>query len=146
MRPATDNTFRADFGSWGMSYTGSMPRLTRASEIPTTSCDSRLASAARSPLILSMRVWVPSSSAERSCPSGGCRPRSCSSANVASHTSRFVYCRQRWIWYSSSVRLRSVSCLDQELDMHARAKKCCWTASARTWPKSRSMTTFPRVC
>jgi hypothetical protein len=42
-RPTTGKTSRTNFGSWGMSWMGSMPRSTRALEISTTSCDSRLA-------------------------------------------------------------------------------------------------------
>jgi hypothetical protein len=53
MRPSTVKTSRADFRSWGLSWTGSIPRSTRALEIPTTSCDSCSASAACSPLISS---------------------------------------------------------------------------------------------
>jgi hypothetical protein len=65
MRPATVKTSRADFRSWGMSWTCSMPRSTRALEIPMTSCDSRPASTARSPLIPSTRMRVSSSSTDR---------------------------------------------------------------------------------
>jgi hypothetical protein len=57
MRPATVKTSQADFGSSGMSWTGSMPRSTRALEIPMTSCDSRPATMARSSLIPSTRLF-----------------------------------------------------------------------------------------
>jgi hypothetical protein len=97
MRLATGKTSRADFGSWGMSWMGSMPRSSRAWEIPTTSYDSHPAVTVRSPLLLFTRVWVLSSSADRSHPSGGCRPHSCSSVSIASHTSMSVSCRQRRI-------------------------------------------------
>jgi hypothetical protein len=85
---------RQDFPSYlwklGESWTGSMPRSTRALEIPMTSYASRPASAVCSPLILSTCMRVFSSSAERSCPSRGCRPRSCNSTSITSHTSRSV--------------------------------------------------------
>jgi hypothetical protein len=125
---------------------GSTPRSTRALEIPTTSCNSRLASVARSLLILSMCAWILSSSADRFCLSGGCMPYSCSSTSIASHTSRSVSCRQRKIWRSSNVRLRSVSCLDLELEMHVWAKKSCWTALAQMQLASCSVCTSPRAC
>jgi hypothetical protein len=51
MRLAAIKTSRADFRSWGLSWTGSIPRSTRALEIPTTSYDSCSTSVARSPLI-----------------------------------------------------------------------------------------------
>jgi hypothetical protein len=63
MRPTTNKTSRVDFGSWGMSWRGSMPRSTRALEIPTTSYDSRSASAVCSPMIPSMHARISSSSA-----------------------------------------------------------------------------------
>jgi hypothetical protein len=71
MRPAASKTSRADFGSWGMSWTISMPRSTRASKIPTTCHDSHSASVAHSPLITTTRTWVLPSSTDRSLPSGG---------------------------------------------------------------------------
>jgi hypothetical protein len=128
-----------------MSWTGSMPRSTRSLEIPTTSYDSCLASMSRSPLTLSACVRVLSSSTDRSCPSGGCRPCSCSFASIASCTSWFVSCRQRRIWHSSSARFRSVSYFDLELEMRAWAKKSCWTTLARMRLTSHSMSTFPRA-
>jgi hypothetical protein len=97
MRPAAVKTFGAHFGSWVMSWMGSISRSTRALEIPTTNYDSYLASAAQSPLIPSMRAWDSSSSADRSHPSGGCRSHSCSSASITSCTSRSVSYRQRRI-------------------------------------------------
>jgi hypothetical protein len=56
-------TSQTDFRSWGMSWTGSIPRSTRELEIPTTSCDSCSASAVRSPLIPSTHMRVSSGSA-----------------------------------------------------------------------------------
>jgi hypothetical protein len=106
MRLAIGKTSRTDFRNWGISCTGIMPSSTIALQISTTSCDSHLTSAAHSPSILSMHVLILSSSADRSHPSGGCRPRSCSSTSIASHTSRFVSCRQRRIWHSFKVQLR----------------------------------------
>jgi hypothetical protein len=125
MRPATVKTSRADFRSWGMSWTCSMPRSTRALEIPMTSCDSRPASTARSPLIPSTRTRVSSSSTDRFhlLGGGGCRPRACSSASITSCTSRSISYRQRRIWYFSNVQLRSVSRLDMELVVRACAEK-----------------------
>jgi hypothetical protein len=69
MRQAAIKTSRADFKTWEMSWTGSIPRSTRALEIPTTSYDSCSASAARSPLIPSTCVRVSFSSTGRSHPS-----------------------------------------------------------------------------
>jgi hypothetical protein len=102
-----------------MSWMGSMPRSTRALEISMTSCDSRSASVACSLLILSTCAWALSSFADRSYPSVGCRPHSSSSASITPRTSKSISFRQKWIWHSSNVRLRSVSCLDLELEIHA---------------------------
>jgi hypothetical protein len=108
-RLAAAKTSRADFGSWGMPKTSSMSRSTRAWKIPMTSCDSCPASTAHSPLIPSTRAWACPSSTDRSHPSGGCKLCACSSANIASCTSRPVTCRQRRI---SNFRLRPMSCFD----------------------------------
>jgi hypothetical protein len=54
MRSATDKTSQADFGSWGMSWMGSMPRSAKALEIPTTRCDNRITSVAHSLVIPSV--------------------------------------------------------------------------------------------
>jgi hypothetical protein len=115
-----------------MSCTGSMPKLTRASEIPMTSCDSHLASAACSSLILSMHARVVSSPNDKSRPLVGCRLHSCSSASIASHTSRSISYRQRRILHSSNVRVRSVSCLDLEPEARTWVKKSRSTTSAQT--------------
>jgi hypothetical protein len=122
-----------------------MTRSTRALEIPTSYCDSHPASSALSPLIPSTCTLVLPISADRSLPSGGCRPRSCSYTSIASRTSRSVSYRQRRIWRSSNVRLRSVSYLVPELQTRARAKKSCWTALARTQLASHYVCTFPAI-
>jgi hypothetical protein len=106
MRPAVIKTSQANFRSWGMSQMGSLPRSTRALEIPMTGCDSCSASTECSPLIPSTRAGVSSSSADRSCLSGRCRTHTCSSASIASCTSRSISCRQR---HSSNVWLRLMS-------------------------------------
>jgi hypothetical protein len=50
-----------------MSWTGVMPRPTRMTKIYMTYHDSRSASAAHSPSIMSMRAWALSRSTDRSC-------------------------------------------------------------------------------
>jgi hypothetical protein len=128
-----------------MTWMGSMPRSTRALEIPTTSYGSRLALVMHLLLILSTCTWVMSSSADRYRPSGGCMLLSSSSTNITSHTSKSVSYRKRRIWSSSNIRLRSMSYLDMELETRAWVKKSCWTALGRTRPASCSMSTFPRA-
>jgi hypothetical protein len=91
-RLATIKISWADFRSWGITWMGNIPRSAMAMEISTTNYDSCPTSVVRSPLILSNCV--------------------CSSASIASRTSRSVSCRQRRIWRSSNVWLRLVSCLD----------------------------------
>jgi hypothetical protein len=125
---------------------GNMPRSTRAWEIPTTGCNSHPASTTCSPLIPSTRASVLPSSADRSRPSGGCRPRFGSSDNIASHISRSVSGTQRRIWHSCNIWQMLVSCLDLELETHNWAKKSYWTALAQTRLASCSMRTIPRVC
>jgi hypothetical protein len=93
-----------------MSWTGSMPRSTRASKIPMTCYNSRPASAACSPLILS-------------------------------HLQRLLQAKKDRC--SSNIQLRSVSCLDLELEARTKAKKSCQTTSARTLLASLSMHTSP---
>jgi hypothetical protein len=119
--------------------------MTKALEIPMTCYDSRPASVARSPLILSTHTQVWSSSVDRSRLLGGCKPRSWSSASIASLTSMSLSYMQRRIWHSSNVRLRLVSCLDLELETRAWVKKSCWTTSAQTCLVSHFMCTFPRA-
>jgi hypothetical protein len=114
-----------------MSWMGSMPRSTRALEIPMTSCDSHSASVVRSPLIPSTCAVVSSNSADKSRPSGGCRPRAYSSVSIASCTSRSASSRQRRIQHSSNDRLRSVSRLDRKLEVSDREEKSYPTASAQ---------------
>jgi hypothetical protein len=118
MRSTASRISRAYFRSWGVSWMGIMPRSTSMPEICMTCHDSHSGSMARSLSILSRRAWALSSSADRSCLSGGCRPRSSSSTSIASRTSRSVSCRQRRVWHSSSVRSRSLSRLDWELEAH----------------------------
>jgi hypothetical protein len=119
MRSTTGRSSRVDFGSCGMSWMGSRPRSTRMLEIITTCYDSCLASVAHSPLILATCARALTNSADRSCLSLECRPRSSSSTSIASHTSKSISCRQRRIWLSSSVRPRSVSYSDRDLEAHA---------------------------
>jgi hypothetical protein len=142
---ATSKTFRADFGSWGMSWTSSTPRSTKVMEIHLNNYDSHPPSVVHSPLLLSTPTQILSSSADRSRSLGGCRPRYCSSTSISSHTFRSISCRKRRIWHSSNLRLRLVSCLGLELEAHAWAKKSCWTASARTRLSSCSVCTSPRA-
>jgi hypothetical protein len=85
-----------------MSWTDSRPRSTWTLEILTTYCDSCLASATRSPSILSTHTRALSRSIDRSYPLVGCRSRSNSSASIAY--------RQRRSWRSSSIWPRSVNC------------------------------------
>jgi hypothetical protein len=66
MRSAADRTSGANFGTWAMFWTGSMPRSTRTLEILMTYHDSRSASVARSPSIPSAHAWAMSSSINRS--------------------------------------------------------------------------------
>jgi hypothetical protein len=73
----------------------------------------------------------------------GCRTCSSSSASITSCTSRYVCCRQRRIWCSSSARPRSVSCLDRELEARAWEKKSLWTALAQARLASCSTCTYP---
>jgi hypothetical protein len=93
MRSAIGKASWANSGSWGMSETGNMLRSTWTLEIPSTSCDNRLASTTHLPLILSTCVQPLSSSADRFCPSVGCRPHSSSYASIAYGTSKSVSCR-----------------------------------------------------
>jgi hypothetical protein len=108
-----------------MSQTGNITSSTKVLEMSTASCISCPVSVAHSPLIPSTHAQIFSSFIDRSCPSKGCKPRTNSSASIASCTSRFVFYRQRWICRSSNVRLWLMSCLDLELEVRNRAKKSC---------------------
>jgi hypothetical protein len=101
--------------------------------------NSHSASVVHLPLILSMRAWAWLSSADRTRLSGGCRPWSDPFASNTSCTSMSISCRQRRVCHSSSIRPRSVSCLDWELEVHAWVEKSRWMASARTQLASCSM-------
>jgi hypothetical protein len=90
-----------------------------------TSYDSCLATMTCSLLISSMHVRVSSSSANRSRPSEGCKPRASSSASITSCTSRSASCMKRRIWHSFNVRLRLVSHLDLELKSRDWAETSC---------------------
>jgi hypothetical protein len=124
---------------------GNLPRSTRALEIFVTNYNSCPASVACSPSTPSMRVQSPSSSASRSRPSKGCRLCSCSSACIASCTSRSVSSRQRRICRSFNIRLRLMECLDLELEAYILAWKSYWAASAWMGLASRSMHTHSRA-
>jgi hypothetical protein len=141
MRSATSKTSRANFGSWGMSWTGNMPRSIRVLEIPMTHYDNHIASATRMSVIPSTSAQALSSFSDRSHPSEECRPRSSSFTRIASHTSRSASYRLRRILCFSNVRSRSVSYFYLELDTRAWVKKSHWTASAWTRQASRSTRT-----
>jgi hypothetical protein len=126
-----------------MSWMSNMPKSTRASEIPTTSGDSYLASVARSSLILSTCARVMSSSDDKSRPKMGRKPCSSFSASITSHTSRSIYCRQRRILCSSNIRLSLVSCFNLEPEARTWAEKSCLAASAQTQLVSHSMNASP---
>jgi hypothetical protein len=110
---------------------GNMPRSTWALEISMTHCDNHIASTACSSVIPSASAWALSSSADMSCQSEECSPRSSATTSIASCTSKLASCRQRRIWHSSNVRPRLINCLDLELDACYWVKKNCWTTS--TW-------------
>jgi hypothetical protein len=113
--------------------------LTRALEISTSNCDSCSASVVCSPSTPSTRAGISSSSTDRSRLSMGCGPRACSSASIASCTSRFVSYRKLRIWLSSNVLLRLMSCFNLELGARVYA------GSAWMRLVTRSMRTLPRV-
>jgi hypothetical protein len=117
---------------------------TRALEIAMTNCDSCRALAARSPSIPSTRAGISFSSTEKPHPLKGCRSCPCSSTSIISCTSMSVSCRQRTIWRSSNVQLRSMSYLDLELEASIQARKSCQSASAWKCMASCSMCTLPR--
>jgi hypothetical protein len=86
-----------------------------------------------------MHARVLSSSVDRSRPTGGCRPRSSSSASFASRSSKSISYRQRRGLYSSNVQLRAVSYLRPEQEAHTWEEKSRQTASF-------SMLTSPSAC
>jgi hypothetical protein len=53
--------------------------------------------------------------------------------------------KQRWIWHSSNIQLRLMSCLDLELEARVRARKPYWTTSTWTCMASHSVCTLPRA-
>jgi hypothetical protein len=96
-RSTAGMTSQTDFGSRGMIWIGSMPKLTRTPGILMTYRDSRSALVVCSLSILSMCTRALSSSVNRSRPSGGCRSCSSSSSSIASCTTRSISYRQRKI-------------------------------------------------
>jgi hypothetical protein len=65
---------------------------------------------------MSMHAQSPSNSIDRSRLSEECRLRDCSSASIASCTSKSISYRKRRIWHSSNIRLRLMYYLDLELE------------------------------
>jgi hypothetical protein len=89
---------------------GSIPRSTKALEIPTTNIE------------IFPALATHSSSTNRFHPSKECRLCACSSASFTSHTSRSISYRERRIWCSSNIRLKLMECSKMEVKARVRAR------------------------